>query len=201
MRIKSNAAESGVEPFSMPALKDTYSIGRSVDYIEREAYEKGYAAGEKAGFEMGEEKAKVLVGKLEALIAEIAALRSRIVKETATQCVEISLSVARKILARELTTKPEEIVKMAKEGLQKLERTGLVTIKVNPLLYDFFMKHKPELSRIHPEIAFDADPAVSRYGAVVMGPVEDVVTDMDEQIKNIVKDMADRLGHEYHGSD
>jgi flagellar biosynthesis/type III secretory pathway protein FliH len=83
---------------------------------------------------------------------------------------------------------------MAKEGLLKLERTGQITIKVHPALFDFFSKHKPDLVRIHPDIAFDADPAMTRFGTVVMGPVEDVVTDIDEQLKNLIKDMADRRG-------
>jgi flagellar assembly protein FliH len=196
LQAKSNTLSNKIACFEMPTLKDTYSIGRTADHIEREAYEKGYATGEKAGFEMGEEKAKVLIDKLEALLVEVATLRTRMVRQLEPQCVELSVSIARKILARELTAKPEEIVKMAKEGLLKLERTGLVTVKVNPLLFDFFMKHKPDLARIHPEIAFDADPSVSRFGTVVMGPVEDVVTDLDEQLRNLIKDIGERLGHE-----
>jgi flagellar biosynthesis/type III secretory pathway protein FliH len=81
---------------------------------------------------------------------------------------------------------------MAKEALLKLERTGQVTIKVNPALFEFFTKHKPDLTTIHPDIVFDADPSVTKYGAVVMGPVEDVVTDIDEQLKNLIKDLGDR---------
>jgi flagellar assembly protein FliH len=192
-RISQNNA---LDRFDMPALKDDHAVGRSADHIEREAYEKGYASGEKAGFTMGEQKAKVLSDKLEALLGEVATLKQRLVKETEQQCVELAISVARKILTRELTAQPAEIVKMAKEALLKLERTGQITIKVNPALYDFFTKHKPDLLRIHPDIVFDADPAVSRTGTVVMGPVEDVVTDVDEQIKNLIKDISDRLSHE-----
>lgn len=196
MRIKGNTLSKNIERYELPALTDTFAIGRTADHIEREAYEKGYASGEKAGFEMGEARAKVLIDKVEGLLVEVASLRARMVRELEPQCVELSVGIARKILARELTVKPEEIVKMTKEGLLKLERTGLITIKVNPLLFDFFMKHKPDLARVHPEIAFDADPSVSRFGTVVMGPVEDVVTDLDEQIKNIIKDIGERLGHE-----
>ncbi len=180
----------------MPALKDTNSIGRTADHIEREAYEKAYAVGEKAGFEMGEEKAKVLIDKLEAMLTDIATLRARIVKEVEPQCVALATALARKILTHELTVKPEEIVNMTKDGLMRLERSGQITIKVNPLLYDFFMKHKPDLARIHPDIVLDADPTVSRFGTVVMGPVEDVVTDIDEQLKNLIKDMGARLSRE-----
>ncbi len=192
-RIMQNAE---LARFDMPTLNDNYSIGRSADHIEREAYEKGYTSGEKAGFEMGEQKARGFIDRLDALLADIATLRARIVKEVEPQCLELAVGIARKILIRELTTKPDEIVKMAKEGLLKLERSGQITIKVNPLLYDFFAKHRPDFDRIHPDIAFDADPSVSRYGTVVMGPAEEVVTGLDEQIKNLIKDLSDRLAHD-----
>jgi flagellar assembly protein FliH len=178
----------------MPLLKDEFAVGRSADHVEREAYQLGYNAGEKAGFEMGAQKAQVILEKVEDLVRELAALKRTIVQEVEPQCVELAVSIARKILVGELNMKPEVIVKMAKEGLLKLERTGQITIKVNPTLYDFINKYKPELVRIHPDIVFDADPSVSKYGTVVMGPVEDVVTDVDEQLKNIIKDMVDRHG-------
>jgi len=180
--------------FNMPMLKDDYSVGRSSDHAERDAYARAYASGEKAGFEMGEQRAQVLLDKVEGLIRELTTLKSAIIKEAEPQCIELAISMARKIIVRELTVKPEELVKMAKEGLLRLERTGQITIKVNPALYEFFNKHKPDLLRIHPDIVFDADPAVSKFGTVVMGPVEDVVTDVDEQLKNIIKDMVERHG-------
>ena len=188
--------DAGLARYDMPALKDDFIVGRGADRIEREAYEKGYATGEKAGFEMGEQKAKVLLDKLEALLQDVTTLRTRIVKEIEPQCVELSVGIARKILIKELTVQPAEIVKMAREGLLKLERTGQITIKVNPALYEFFTKHKPDLARVHPDIVFDADPSVSPYGSVVMGPVEDVVTELDEQLKNLIKDLGAQHGQE-----
>lgn len=176
----------------MPTLKDDITVGRSADRIEREAYERGYGAGEKAGFEMGEQRAKVLIDRLEGLLKELATLRSTIAREAEIQLVELATSMARKIIVRELTVKPEEIVKMTKEALLKIERTGQVTIKVNPALYEFMTRHKPDLVRIHPDILLDADPSVTRFGTVVMGPAEDVVTDIEEQLKNLIKDMVER---------
>ncbi len=196
MSFKRITQDAGLARYDMPALKDDFIVGRSADRIEREAYEKGYATGEKAGFDMGEKKAKVLADKLDALLADLTTLRQRIVKEMEPQCIELAVSIARKIIVKELTVQPAEIVKMTKEGILKLERTGQITIKVNPALYDFFMKHKPDLARIHPDIVFDADPAVTPFGTVVMGPVEDVVTDLDEQLKNLIKDLAAQHIHE-----
>ncbi len=182
--------DSGLARYDMPAFKEDFIVGRGADRIEREAYEKGYATGEKAGFDMGEKKAKVLFDKLDALLADVESMRQRIVKEMETQFLELAVSIARKIVMKELTIQPAEIIKMTKEGLLKLERTGQITIKVNPTLYDFFMKHRPDLTRIHADIVFDVDPSVSPFGTVVMGPVEDVVTDLDDQLKNLIKDLG-----------
>ena len=193
MWYKGNVAHTrSVERFDMPALKDDFTIGRKSDFLERESYEQGYVSGEKAGYEMGEQKARTLIDRLETLIKELRALRGTIIKEVEPQCIELAMGIAKKIVMKELTLNPKDIVNMTKEALMKLERTGQITIKINPALYELFQKHKPELTSIYPDIAFDVDPSVSRFGSVVMGPVEDVVTDLDEQLKNLIKDRVCR---------
>jgi flagellar assembly protein FliH len=178
----------------MPALKDEYALGRGIDFIEREAYEKGYAAGERAGLEMGERKAAVLLDGIESVLAELTTLKQMIVREAEPQLVELAVGIARKIMVRELTEQPENIVEMCKAALTKIERTGQITIKINPSLFSLFAKLKPQFQSIHPDIVFDVDPAASTLGSVIMGSVEDVVTDLDEQLKNLIKDLGDRRG-------
>lgn len=182
--------------FDMPALKSDLLVGRSADHIEQDAYGKGFASGEKAGFEMGQQQAQILLDKVESLIGELTTFRQKIVRDVEQQCLELSVSIARKIIVKELTLNPEDIVRMTKEALLKLERSGQITIKVNPALYEFFTRHKPDLLAIHPDIVFDADPSVSQYGTVVMGPMEDVVTDVDEQIRNLIKDLGDQYARD-----
>lgn len=195
MRYKANMmGAKKVALFDMPSIKGDFSIGRGADYAEREGYERGYATGEKAGFEMGEKKAKVLLDKLEGLLKDLHLFRTTAAKEAEAQCVEFAITIARKILMKELTVGPQEIVKMTKEAIMRLERTGPITVKMNPALYDLFQKHKPQLLAAYPDIQFDVDPSVTQYGTVVMGPVEDVVTDLDEQLKNLIKDMVTRRG-------
>jgi len=180
--------------FDMPVIRDGFLAGGGAGQFEREAYKTAFASGEKAGYDAGIQKAQAMLDKIEGLLRDLTTLKSTIVREAELQCVELAMSIARKIIITELTARPEELVQMTKEGLLRLERTGQVTIKVHPALYDFFNNHKPDLLKIHPDIVFDADPSVTRYGTVVMGPVEDVVTDVDEQLKNLIKDMVDRHG-------
>ncbi len=168
--------------------------GQRLEDIEREAYEKGFQAGEKAGFSMGEQKAAVLIDRIEAVLRELIALRETEVRELEPRIIELSAGIARKVLIRELALDPDAIVSIAKEAIMKLERSGQITIKVTPSLYDLFVKHKSGLLNIHPDIVFDIDPSVPPHGSVIMGPLEDVHTDPDEQIRNIIKDMAERNG-------
>ena len=191
MWSKNIREENNVSLYTMPILKNEFALGQSLDFIEREGYEKGYAVGEKSGLEMGTEKAGILLSRIEALLNELTAMKETLVREAESQMVELSVSIAEKILMRELKMKPEDIVNMSREALMKIERSGQITIKINPALYDLFMKQKQELLNVHPDIIFDVDPSLPPYGSVVMGSFEDVVTDVSEQIKNLIKDMGD----------
>lgn len=191
---------NNIMPFDMPLLKMQAEAGdllvepRNIEEVEREAYEKGFETGEKAGFDMGQQKAMVLMERFENIIKELTDLKRQTIKEIEPQFIELAVSIARKIILRELETNPDEIVEITKEALKRLERTGQIVIKINSYLYDLFMKHKPDILNIHPDIVFDIDPSASPYGSVVMSPVEDVVTDVDVQLKNLIKEMGDRLG-------
>lgn len=183
----------------MPTLKrcvnsnDTLSETRYIENIEREAYEKGFETGEKAGFGMGEQKALVLIDKLEGIIQELTILRRKLIQEIEPQFVELAVSIARKIILWELTVSPDKIVEITKEALMKLERTGQICIKINASLYDLFMRHKPSILNIHPDVVFEIDPSVPLHGSVVMSPVAEIVTDVDVQLRNLIKEMGDRL--------
>jgi hypothetical protein len=189
------SAETSV--FGMPALERAdvpksrlnLSPEQRVEAMEKEAYEKGYAAGEEAGLAMAEQKAGVLLERLEAVIREMTEFKDNTLKALEPQLVRLATAVARKVLGQELAARPEAIVNMVKEAMTRLERTGPITIKLNPALYDLMVKTRPELLEVHPEIVFDVDPSASSTGPLVIGPEEEVVTDAEEQIKNMVEEM------------
>lgn len=188
--------------FGMPSLEKTntskkggtQSSEQKAEAIEREAYEKGFASGEKAGFAMGEQKAALLLDRLETIIRAMNALKSSVIKELEPQVFDLAITIARRIVIEELTIKPDVIVRIVKEAMKKLERTGPITIKINPALYDLFVKMKPELIDLHPEIVFDVDPSASTTGPLVIGPMEEVVTDIEAQMTNIIEDIGGNIG-------
>lgn len=186
---------SNISLYHMPSLEDNRSpkskdeIMQSVEEIQRKAYEEGFASGEKAGFADGEQKAAILIERLEKIIEEVAVFKENLVKEMEAQVVNLAMAMARKIIIEEISMRPEVIVTVVREALKKLQRTGTITIKINPSLYDLFMKKKPELMDIHEDILFDVSSNVSLTGPLVVSQTEEVVTDIEALIANIIEDI------------
>jgi len=186
------------EPFFMPRFdperclpaEETGHDG-SIGEIEREAFERGFAQGERAGFDMGERKATVLLEKVEEMIHDLALLGQGITREVEGQAVELAVALARKIILQELSCDPGILVEMTKEALTRLEKTGQVTIRIHPAVQELFMKRRPEFLGLHPEIVFSADTSASPLGSIVTGPSEDVSTDIDEQLAVIEAEMKE----------
>jgi flagellar biosynthesis/type III secretory pathway protein FliH len=189
--------DSDVKLYSMPSLEDDRypekndCPAQSVEDIQRRAYEEGFASGEKAGFADGEQKAAVLVDRLEKIIDEIAVFKENMVSDLEGQVVDLAIAMARKVITDEISTKPEVVVTVVKEALKRLQRMGTITIKINPSLHDLFMKKKSELLDIHEDILFDVNSNVSVTGPLVVSETEEVVTDIDSLLANVVEEMKE----------
>jgi len=174
--------------YSMPSLTD------ETGDIQRRAYEEGFASGERAGFSEGEQKSELLIERIEKIISEVTSFKSGFIVEVEKQVVDLSVAIAGRIIIEEINMKPEIIVTMVKEALKRLQRVGNIRIKINPTLHDLFMKMKPELLEIHEDITFDVDANVPVTGPLVISDIEEVVTDIDSLIGNIIDEMKGTEG-------
>ncbi|MDA8387925.1 MAG: FliH/SctL family protein [Nitrospiraceae bacterium] len=170
------------------------AVSNRLETLEREAYEKGFAAGEKAGLAMGEQKTLVLIGKLETLIREIASFKERTVREMEPQFVELAMSAARQIVIEELTVNPEAVTRIVREALSKMQPGGKITIRTSPSVLETISRHKPELLGGHADIVFENDPGAQRFGCVIAGDAQEISTGIDSQLKNLIQQMTGTLG-------
>lgn len=178
----------------MPSLEDERLTGvedaaLSAEEIQRRAYEEGFASGEKAGYAAGEQKALLLAERLEKIIGEITEIKAGLVEELESQAVELSTAIAKKIITEEIRTRPEVIVTIVKESLKRLQRTGVITIRINPALQELFMKKKPELIDIHQDIAFDVISNIPVTAPLVISKTEEVVMDIDSLFANVMEEI------------
>src|SRR4051794_6277674 len=71
--------------------------------IEREAFAKGYAQGERAGAEASATRADAMLRRLAQTLEELAALRAEIIRRTERQMVQLIVAIAERVVQREIT--------------------------------------------------------------------------------------------------
>lgn len=161
-----------------------------IQEIEREAYENGYEAGRRAGFEMGEKEALILVERLQEAINSFEELRKKQFSKLEREILDFSLTLAKKIIMTEITLNPNILANIVKESLKRLQNTGQVKIRIHPSLQAIFQKNKHLLESEAADIVFELDNKLPLYGAEVIGSDEIILTDIDEQFKNLLEDIG-----------
>jgi flagellar assembly protein FliH len=114
---------------------------RKAQEIEKEAYERGYAQGEKDGIEYGRKSMQITKERMEQLLGGLAALPEKVFKDYREWFLTTSLAVARRLVIRELTTQPEAFAQLVDSLLAEAEAGQSVTISINPSDLDMMRKH------------------------------------------------------------
>jgi len=100
--------------------------------IEREAYDRGFADGQRTGSEAAGAAVAARVARLTAAINDISSLRTGFLKSSEQDIVRLSLAIARRILGREATANPALVLSLAHAAAAKLAGTGVVSIEMHP---------------------------------------------------------------------
>lgn len=190
-------------PYTMPELKDHTSSGQaksrapktSPEAIEREAFEKGFASGEKAGFEMGKQKAELIIDRLKNVLSDCNALKEKMLSEFEPQVILLSIAMARKILKEEISLRPEIHRDMIKEAIHKIGKNGSISIRLNRPLYELLINEKEDFQTLFPDILFEMDTQAPEGGAIVRSQSEEVQTDLDYQLSIIIEELRNQLGN------
>lgn len=182
-----------LDGYSLSGTERALSVMNDPEAIEREAFENGFAVGEKAGFEVGEQKATIFLGHIETLLREIYSLKEKLLSELESQLVLLAIGMARRILKIELKSTPEIIEEMIKEAVKEISPIGPITIKLNPSLYDRLSEKKNEFQEIFPDLIFEMDNKAPEGGALVSNPLQEIQTDLDFQLSNVIEELRSRL--------
>jgi flagellar assembly protein FliH len=122
----------GEDPFEHPASLNQYDPRRKLERIEREAYETGFAQGQKDGLALGRTKAEETWKKMHALFEELSLLKAKMLEEAEEEIIKLSMTVARKIVKKELTTDPDTVKRSLQHALAFLKDKSFVRVLVNP---------------------------------------------------------------------
>jgi flagellar assembly protein FliH len=152
--------------------------------LEREAFTKGYAQGERAGLEAGGKRADAMLRRVAQTLDDLTQLRRLIVTNTERQMVQLALAVARRIVSRELTQDPELVAALAHVALQRLGESAPATIRLNPEDHAVVIAQRA-IPWAGTQVAIVPDPAVVRGGCLVESDLGTVDASLDAQVAEL----------------
>lgn len=205
---KRDWSDEGAEPFVMERFggggqacgaaedgKNTGKVGDDIVAIEREAYEKGFTAGEKAGFEMGRKKAEVLFQGLSGVLAELNTFRESLYKGCEAEMVELVMAIARKVIPKAIEQRRETVVDCVKAALDVVVASGEILVKANPKDLEVIHQYTEELTRYTDgvkEVKVEADESIMKGGCVI----ETNYGEVDATINGVMAELEERLRDE-----
>ncbi len=153
--------------------------------LERDAFAKGYAAGERAGAEAGAKRAEAMLRRLAQTIEELGALRTQMVHQTERQMVQLAIAVARRVVGREIALDGDLIVAMARVALDRLGERTPATIRLHP--EDLAAIGQAEWAGPHVRVV--GDPTLSRGGCLVESEFGLIDASVDAQFEQLAQAM------------
>jgi flagellar assembly protein FliH len=100
--------------------------------LEREAFGKGFAQGERAGAETAGQRGEAMLHRLTQTLDELTTVRADMIRQTEGQMVQLALGIARRIVQREVSLDPDLLLAMARVALERLGDSARVTVKLHP---------------------------------------------------------------------
>ena len=154
--------------------------------LERDAFTKGYAQGERAGLEAGGKRAEAMLRRLAQTLEELSGLRDNMVRQTERELVQLSVAIARRILQREVSVDPELTAALAHIALERLGGAAPATVRLHPDDYANVTAGQitPLGSR---QVEVLADATVARGGCLVESEFGFINASVDAQVDEIAR--------------
>jgi flagellar assembly protein FliH len=152
--------------------------------IEREAFEKGFAAGERAGTEAGAQRAEGILRRLGETLDELGGLRRVVLERSERDLVRLALAIARRVIGREIQMDPEYVAALTHVALDRLAgQEAPATVRVNP---DDYQKLEGRLAaRAGGGVRLVADATVRRGGCLIESEFGSIDASVDAQLDEL----------------
>ena len=135
--------------------------------------QQGYAEGLARGLAQGQQVVQEQVAELERHVAEINAEREAFFTRASDEVLRLSIAIAERILAQQLTLTPAMMADMVQAALRRIREREKVTVHVHPDDITLMQQALPAIRQEvdeHHEISLLEDPRMEPGGAVIETP-------------------------------
>jgi flagellar assembly protein FliH len=174
--------------------KRLLELERQGQEIEKEAYAKGFAQGEKDGLEYGQKSVQVVKVQLEGIARNLESLPGKICLDYRNWLVQTSLRLARKIVQRELRITPEIVADTVSDLLAEAEDSSSITVYLNPQDLEFMERRADlDLNANAKHLLIKTDRTLERGGCKLESEVQLLDASIETQFKNLDKFLLSQM--------
>ena len=162
------------------------AAGPAVDVaaLEREAFARGIAEGERISAGATAHTDAMLL-RLTGTLDDLVRLRSEMIRKTERQVVELAMSVASRIVRREVSIDRELLIAMARVALDRLGDSASAKIRLHPEDYAAVERLGHQTLTAQGPVQVVADPSIARGGCVVESDFGIVDVSVDAQVEEL----------------
>jgi flagellar assembly protein FliH len=156
--------------------------------IEKQAYERGFSEGERAGKEVGEKSLEAILKQYAKGLEELNNLRKEIFTTSEREVLHLALEIARKVVRREVSVDEELILTLVKVALNRLTEQTAITVRINPKDYQSIQRHRAAHSSagtVNEGVKLLEDPSISRGGYLIETESGIIDARIEEQLREI----------------
>ena len=205
-------ARQEADQFAAQVRQEAENIGaqarQEAEDIKKEAYASGFSSGEEGGYKKGYEdgytkgKATALeestnsINMINKVIGGLENYRSEILYEARNDIVKMAVSVAEKVLHKEIMTDPQTVVSVVKHAISKVGFKKKFVVHVNPLDVEVLKAAGSEIAGLIDgleSLKFKPDPKVEAGGCVVQTESGTVDAQVDRQYNEIKESVLENI--------
>ncbi len=163
---------------------------KKASLIESEAYEKGFAQGEKDGLEMGTKKLEKILDRIHGTLQDMLAYRQEFIKRYENEMLHLICAIAGKVVRGAVKLDNQVVRETILEAFSLAADRSEVTVRVNPEDVEYVKEVRPEFfDRINElkSITIESDPSITRGGCFMETAFGKVDARLETQLEKITK--------------
>ena len=165
-------------------------IERKTQEIERDAYARGFAQGEKDGLDYGQKSIQVVGSQIERLAQNMKSLPEKVLEDYRDWLIRTSIGVARQIVNREIRTEPGIVADLVRDLLEDARQQGALTVYLNPGDLELIEKKAGlALQADEKQFILKADRDLERGGCRVESPIQLIEASVSGMFEKLEKEI------------
>ncbi|MFQ5455224.1 MAG: FliH/SctL family protein [Nitrospirota bacterium] len=183
-----NSREINVE-----SLIEKKEIRERITVIKREAFQEGFQQGFKEGKEEGYRESDNRIKPVMSIIKDMDNFKEHILKESEHDIVQLSISIAKKIICQEIKLNKEIILNIVSSAIKKIVDRDQIWIKVNPNDAETLNHNLSKLTMYTGDIkniTIKGDESISVGGCIIETSHGDVNAAIESQLYEIKEELT-----------